>query len=259
MAAAYVARHLGVPLTLYVPQSTPHNIQQILRAEGADVIVHGSVWDEADAKAVEVARDPTVGYIPPFDHPDVWEGHSSLVSELCGQLESLSRPSPPDLLILSVGGGGLLIGVAHGMERVGWHNVPILAMETEGANCFNAAVTAGHIVTLPAITSVAKCLGALTVASEAFSLYNSRPIISRVVSDKQCIQATARFLDDHRMLVEPACGAAVAAIYGHVIQQLQSEGRLPAKLERGIVLVVCGGMCVTSQMLADWKQQFGVE
>lgn len=65
--------------------------------------------------------------------------------------------------------------------------------------------------------------------------------------------------DDHRILVEPACGASVAAIYGGVIQRLQSEGKLPAKMESGIVVIVCGGISITQNMLADWKNDFQLE
>jgi L-serine/L-threonine ammonia-lyase len=59
--------------------------------------------------------------------------------------------------------------------------------------------------------------------------------------------------------VEPACGASVAAIYGGVIQRLQSEGKLPAKMESGIVVIVCGGISITQNMLADWKNDFQLE
>lgn len=62
----------------------------------------------------------------------------------------------PDIVVTSVGGGGLLNGIIQGMREVGWTNVPVLALETHGANCFNAAVTAGKVVTLPAIT---RCVG----------------------------------------------------------------------------------------------------
>jgi len=82
----------------------------------------------------------------------VREGHESLIVESAAQLASLSVSRAPDLVILSVGGGGLIIGVSQGMDKVGWGAVPILAMETDGANCFNAAVKANKLVTLPAIT-----------------------------------------------------------------------------------------------------------
>ena len=58
----------------------------------------------------------------------------------------------PDVVVASVGGGGLLNGIVLGMERAGWKDVPIVAMETVGAHCFNAAVKAGKVVTLPRIT-----------------------------------------------------------------------------------------------------------
>jgi len=80
------------------------------------------------------------------------EGHESLIVESAEQLTLMSVSDPPDVVILSVGGGGLLIGVSQGMDRVGWSEVPILAMETDGAHCFNAAVKANQLVTLPAIT-----------------------------------------------------------------------------------------------------------
>ena len=76
------------------------------------------------------------------------EGHTSLMVEIAEDLRGLK----PDLVIVSVGGGGLLCGVVQGMEKVGWHDVPILGMETVGADCFNAAVKAGKPVTLPDIT-----------------------------------------------------------------------------------------------------------
>lgn len=75
------------------------------------------------------------------------EGHSSLVRELHAALGT-----PPGAVVLAVGGGGLLAGVAAGLVEVGWQHVPIIAMETRGAHCFHAALEAGRLVTLPDIT-----------------------------------------------------------------------------------------------------------
>lgn len=79
------------------------------------------------------------------------EGHVSLVRELKAALGT-----PPGALVLAVGGGGLLAGVSAGLEEVGWQHVPIVAMETRGAHCFNAALEAGRLVTLPDITRWAR-------------------------------------------------------------------------------------------------------
>lgn len=80
------------------------------------------------------------------------EGHTSMIKECAEQL--LRRP---DVVILSVGGGGLLCGVAQGMDEVGWGEVPLLCMETIGVDCFNRSVKAGHRVTLSAITRFVFC------------------------------------------------------------------------------------------------------
>lgn len=77
------------------------------------------------------------------------EGHSSLVIEMAS---SLGPGVKPGAVVVSVGGGGLLCGVVQGLRSVGWLDVPILAMETVGANCFNAAIKAGKRVTLDDIT-----------------------------------------------------------------------------------------------------------
>lgn len=75
------------------------------------------------------------------------EGHTSLVKELEQELRE-----KPGAIVLSVGGGGLLNGVVEGLHCAGWDDVPIVAMETLGAHSLNAAVKAGHLVTLPEIT-----------------------------------------------------------------------------------------------------------
>ena len=66
-------------------------------------------------------------------------------------------------------------------------------------------------------------------------------------------------IDDHRMLVEPACAAAISAIYTGLIQRLQNEHRLPGRLGTGVLLIVCGGISVTAKMLNDWKTKFGIK
>lgn len=75
------------------------------------------------------------------------EGHATIIDEIASKLDGR-----PDVVVASVGGGGLMNGLVIGMERNNWKDVPLVAMETEGANCFNEALKAGKVVTLPAIT-----------------------------------------------------------------------------------------------------------
>uniref|UniRef100_A0A3B3UJX4 L-serine ammonia-lyase n=1 Tax=Poecilia latipinna TaxID=48699 RepID=A0A3B3UJX4_9TELE len=149
MAAAYVARKMGLPATVVVPSSTPPLVVRRLQEQGAAVKVAGKVWDDANAEALRLAETEQLTFVPPFDHPLLWEGHASVVAEAAAALGPGARPGA---VLLSVGGGGLLCGVVRGLKDAGWADVPVIAMETVGADCFNAAIKAGELVTLDDIT-----------------------------------------------------------------------------------------------------------
>lgn len=253
LAAAFAAQKLKIPATILVPSSTPAFTIERLREHGATVEVVGKVWDEANEQAVKLCKNNGWFYVSPFDHPLVWEGHSSLVWEL---RESL--PSKPGAIVLSVGGGGLLCGVVQGLKEVGWSDVPVIAMETKGAESLNASIKAGRLVTLPDITSVAKTLGAKRVSEKALDTALKYKVLSEVVSDCEAVRAVEKFLDDERMLVEPACGASLAAVYSGVVCRLQREGSLPSKLH-SLVMIVCGGSGITIPQLQQYKQQLGLD
>ncbi|XP_048083927.1 serine dehydratase-like isoform X1 [Alosa alosa] len=247
MATAYAACKLGIPATIVVPTSSPELVVQKLKDQGATVRVVGKVWDDANAEALCLVESESLAFVPPFDHPLLWQGHASIVREL-----KASLPEKPGAIVLSVGGGGLLCGVVEGLREVGWESVPVLCMETVGADSFNAAVKAGKLVTLPDITSEAKCLGAKTVCRQAFDYSKEAKLISEVVTDLEALEAVELFLDEERVLVEMACGAALAAVYSGLIQRLQGEGQLPRPLGP-LVVIVCGGSSVDLAQLMHLK------
>lgn len=251
IAAAYAARKLNMPILIVLPKSAPSFVADILKSEGAKVEIFGNNFDEANLKSTQIAKEEGLTHIHAFDHPDVWEGHSTLITEAAEQLDK-----KPDVIIVCVGGGGLLIGIVEGMTKIGWEDVPVIAMETKGADCYNKAIEKGSLVTLPGITSIAKCLGALTAAETALEVYKKYKIISVVVEDKEAINACLQFLADERMMVEPSCGATLAAIYSGVIKKLQKEGKLGCI--KSALAIVCGGKLVSLDLLQAWKEQFGL-
>ncbi|XP_029900664.1 serine dehydratase-like [Myripristis murdjan] len=253
MAAAYVARKMGLPATIVIPSSSPPLVVQRLQDQGATVKIAGKVWDDANAEALRLTETEGLTYVPPFDHPLLWEGHASVITEVAACLGPSVKPGA---VLVSVGGGGLLCGVVQGLKQVGWADVPIVAMETVGADCFNAALKAGKVVTLDDITSEAKCLGAKTVCRKAFEYSQSSDvtIISELVTDQQAFHAVQTFLDEERVLVEMACGAALAAIYSGVIRRLQDEGRLPAPLGP-LLVIVCGGSSINMEQLTNLRHK----
>ncbi|NXI13406.1 SDSL protein, partial [Irena cyanogastra] len=253
LAAAYAARSLGLPITVVVPSSSGPTPVRRLEELGATVEVYGKVWDDANRRAQELAEAEGWVSIPPFDHPLVWEGHASLVRELKDTLEA-----KPGAIVVAVGGGGLLAGVVVGLQQVGWQDVPIIAAETWGAHSFHEALKAGRLVTLPDITSVATCLGAKTVAARALQCAQECQVLSQVVQDAEAVRAVEQFLDDERVLVEPACGAPLAVLYSGRLQRLQRQGRLRGPL-RSVLLVVCGGSNIHTAQLRALKSQLGLE
>ncbi|KAI5613015.1 serine dehydratase-like, partial [Silurus asotus] len=253
MAAAYSARKLGVPATIVVPSVTPSGTVQRLQDEGADVVIHGKSLNESIEFGQQlVSNNPEWVFISPYDDPLIWEGHTTLVKELESQLDK-----KPGAVILSVGGGGLLNGVVEGLRRAGWEDVPIIAMETVGAHSLNAAMKVGELVTLPCITSVATTLGLTRVSSQTMKLVGEHTVYSELVTDQEAVWAAERFIDDEKILVEPACGAALAAIYCNIIKRLQKENKLSEELGP-VVVVVCGGNNISIEQLQKLKKQLGM-
>ncbi len=241
IAAAYCGRKLGIPTSVVVPESTPQRARDLIRQEGAGLIVQGSTWAEANAFAQSMLG-PRDAFVHPFDDPVIWQGHATLVDEIA------ASGAKPGAIVLAVGGGGLLCGVLEGLQRNGWTGVPVVAVETEGADCYARSIALGKPVELATISSVATSLGAKRPCDAALQWAACREIYNVVVSDAQAVTAALRFVDEHRVLVEPACGAALAALdAGHPVLKAASS----------IAVVVCGGATTTVQQLQELAARLG--
>jgi len=248
IAAALAGRKLCVPTTVVVPESTPESVRVEIELQGAAVKVVGKDWNAANDHALMMCANggATTLYVPPFDHPDIWDGNATMIDEIVQQ-QGKKPGIDFDVVICSVGGGGLFSGVAQGLHRNGAGHVPIIAVETEGAASLHAAAEAGELVTIPAITTIATTLGARRVAQQAFDWTKKHDVRLEKVSDAQAVSACLRFAKDMKFLVEPACGAALAVVYD----------RLPSVhgFTRPLV-IVCGGCGVDMEKLQSWKAKF---
>lgn len=233
-AATHAAAALGLPVTIVLPLTSSPAVAQRLAERGAEVLRHGAVWDEAHAFAQQLAADRGAAYVHPFDHPLLWTGHSTLIDEV------VEAGLEFDAVVTAVGGGGLFCGIVEGLRRHGLGHVPVIAVETEGAASLQASLAAGELVSLPAITSMATSLGARRVATGALERARSHPTQAVQVSDAEAAAACLRFADAQRVLVEPACGAALAAVDRHA----GGFGR--------VLVEVCGGMGVSLELLRQW-------
>ncbi|MCP4024646.1 MAG: pyridoxal-phosphate dependent enzyme [Desulfobacteraceae bacterium] len=241
IAVAYSGRKLKVPVTVVVPQSTPQRAIDVIKQEKAEVIVKGETWQEAHDYAMGLT-DSNCVCIHPFDDPLLWTGHATIIDEI--------RESNmfPDAIVLSVGGGGLLCGIIEGLHRNDMANVPVLAVETKGAESLFASIHAGEHTEIGDIKSIATSLGAKKVAQSAYEWCKRHEVVSHVVSDKAAVDACLQFSIDHRLLVEPACGASLSALY---------DQALFLKNKSSILVIVCGGAGVSIAQIEQWRRQLG--
>ncbi|MCL4129118.1 UNVERIFIED_CONTAM: hypothetical protein GTU68_048678 [Idotea baltica] len=237
LAVAYSGRQLNIPVTVVVPKTTKKQAIDLIKAEGANVVVTGTDWSEAHAYAIEISKGGAK-YIHPFDDPYIWEGHASIVDEI------FSNNFRPDAIILSVGGGGLLCGIVEGLKRNS-KNIPILAVETRGADSYSRACLAKKHIELDSVSSIATSLGAKSVARQAFQLASEYDIVNHTVSDAEAIGGCYHLLKEHRILVEPACGASLAAL---------DNASEFFKDKHNVVVIVCGGVGVTIDLLEEWSK-----
>jgi L-serine/L-threonine ammonia-lyase len=245
LATAHAALALGIKCTVVLPTTTPDAVRRKLEDEyGAEVIVEGAVWDEANERAKELAEEYRRPLVHPFEGATTHKGHASLVQEVDEQLAEIGKKM--DAIVCCVGGGGLLAGVLQGVgDR---DNCAVVAAETHGADSFSQSFQAGKPATIP-ITSIAKSLGAGTpspiVLRDALASNRVHP---HVVSDAAAVRACLSFADERRVLVEPACGAALACVYGEDVPAV-------LKNRRCVVVEVCGGAVVGVEQLNEWARE----
>ncbi|VEL11736.1 unnamed protein product, partial [Protopolystoma xenopodis] len=270
VSAAVAAHAYGLGCTVIVPETEAGTDEAstrrrlALEAPQAKLLIapgSGAKWTESFVKAEQLVSErnsslsshngETIGLtklVHPFDSSDLWEGYESIIEELAADL------GQPDAIVVSVGGGGLLAGIIQGLWNQGWQTTHVITAETDGADCLAQSLRLGHVVPNMRCSSIATSLAASYPAPRALSLAQCHQALTAYTcSDASAIDAIKRFADDHGMLVEPACGAALSAVYSGVIGRLQAEDRLPRVVT--VVVLVCGGRTSLSlQQMQVWDK-----
>lgn len=241
---AYIGQQLKIPTSIFVPESSNEIYRRAVRSYGAKLEVIGKVWDDCHLAAIDFCREQKATYIPPFDHDLIWEGHSTMIDEI--KDEGLK----PDAFITVVGGGGLLCGILSGILNAKWGDVPVFAVETVGAASFHASDEYKELVTIEKVDTIATSLGAKQITTRLVDwLLIRNNLVSVLTEDRATVNACYRFLNDHHMLVEPACGAGLSLIYDKRID-------FPGE---NIVVIICGGIGISYELLQKYMQDFGIK
>ncbi|MFG3254518.1 serine/threonine dehydratase [Streptomyces sp. NPDC048172] len=223
LANAWAAGRLGVPATVFLPETAPPVKVARLRGYGAEVRLAGSEYAEAAAACEEFADRTGALRSHAYDHPLIAAGAGTLVDEI---LERSS--STPDTLIVSVGGGGLFAGVATAAHH---HGVRTVAVEPEHCRALHAALEAGAPVDVPVDSVAADSLGARRATPLALAAARASGAPSVLVPDAEIVRARRALWDGHRVAVEHAAATALAA--------LTSGAYVPEDGER-VTVVLCG-------------------
>lgn len=239
---AYVAQQMGITVRLIVPETTSAYMIDKIKLLDCEIEIHGKNWNEADDLASKISSERDLPYVHPFDHPLLWQGHSSIIDECAVVMKE------PDKVVVAVGGGGLLCGVFEGLMRNNWRNVKVVTAETAGAASFAKSHESGHLVELDSIDTIATSLGARQVTPKALELASSFETETYITDDQTAFHACQAFFDEYHTLVEPACGAALSYVQSNV-STLKPEER--------ILVIVCGGVNMGMQQFLGYRGVYG--
>jgi len=224
LGVAYAGWRAGAPVRVYLPRSTPPAKAARLQRWGAEVRVEGDVWDDANARALAAAAGEGLTYVHPFADPAVMAGQGT------AGLEILDQSKDVDTVLVAIGGGGLIAGIATAVKarRPG---ARVIGIEPVGAPTLSRSVAAGECVTLERIATAAGTLAPRR--SDPANLAIIRDLVDHIVLvDDDAMLDAARWLwFEMGLSVELSAAAALAA--------LRTGAYLPAAGET-VCALVCG-------------------
>lgn len=202
---AYAAKLYGVKATIVMPTTTPLIKVNRTKSYGADVVLHGAVYDEAYQYAVKLAKEKGYTFIHPFNDEVIATGQGTIAMEIFKDLPTV------DIILVPIGGGGLATGVS-ALAKLLNPNVKVIGVEPAGANCMQESLKAGHIVTLPAVETIADGTAVKTPGDKIFPYIQKNIDEIITVDDHELIVSFLDMIENHKMVVENSGLLTVAAL-----------------------------------------------
>ena len=202
---AYAAKAYGCKAVIVMPETTPLIKVNRTKSYGAEVVLYGQVYDEACAKAYELAKEYGYTFVHPFDDLDVATGQGTIAMEIIQDLPTV------DYIIVPIGGGGLITGIST-LAKMLNPSIKIIGVEPAGAASMTAAVEAGHVVTLPSANTIADGTAVKTVGEVIFPYVAENVDQIVTVDDNELVVAFLDMVENHKMVAENSGLLSVAAI-----------------------------------------------
>lgn len=202
---AYAAKCYGAKSTIVMPTVTPLMKVNRTKSYGAEVMLYGDLYDEACAKAYELADEHGYTFIHPFDDLTVATGQGTIAMEIFKEMPLI------EYILVPIGGGGLAAGVSV-LAKLLNPKIKVIGVEPEGANCMQVSLEAGKVTTLPSISTIADGTAVKTPGEKLFPYIQSNIDEIITVKDEELVGAFLDMVENHKMIVENSGLLTVAAL-----------------------------------------------
>lgn len=202
---AYAAQSFGAKATIVMPTTTPLIKVNRTKSYGAEVVLHGDVYDEACAKAYELAEEHGYTFIHPFDDLTVATGQGTIAMEIFKELPLV------DYILVPIGGGGLATGVST-LAKLLNPKIRVIGVEPAGANCMQESIKNGKVTTLPKVNTIADGTAVKTPGEKLFPYLQQNLDDIITVEDEELVVTFLDMVENHKMIVENSGLLTVAAL-----------------------------------------------
>ena len=221
---AFSAKHFGIDATIVMPEATPLTKVSGVRYFGANVILHGSNYDEAYAYALEYAKEHKKSFIHPYADDDVIAGQGTLAIEILEELDSI------DTIVIPIGGGGLIAGMSSAIKQIR-PDIKIIGVVASGANAMKNSFEAKEAIDSISVKTIADGIAVRDVMPKMLDY--TLELVDEIVEveDKEIASAVLFLLERQKIIVEGAGASGLAAVM---------HGKVDIK-DKNIVLPLSGG------------------
>lgn len=202
---AYAAKCYGVKAVIVMPTTTPLIKVNRTKSYGAEVVLYGDVYDEACDYAYELAKEHGYTFVHPFDDLDVATGQGTIAMEIIKELPLV------DYILVPIGGGGLATGVST-LAKLLNPKIKVIGVEPAGANCMEASIKAGKVMTLDKVSTIADGTAVKTPGENIFPYVSKNLDGIITVEDEELVVAFLDMVENHKMVVENSGLLTVAAL-----------------------------------------------
>jgi len=234
LGVAYAAKLFNTNAKIFVPSSISELKKKALEFWGAELIIGGPDLHSLRDVVSDCAKKEGRVVFHPFDDVAVINGQATLGVEMLAAVPNL------EAVVVSIGGGGLISGVAKYLKSKN-KKIKVYGVETIGADSMSASLKAGKIIALDKITSIADSIGVTAVSKQTFDA--TRDYVDEVVtvSDREAIDSLEKLVDYEKVFCEPAASCTLSAVEGPLREKIKNKNT---------VLLLCGGHFSISQLKA---------